>query len=282
MARLTYEVFPYIGHKPISTVTKDDLRKIIKVMAGRKHGELTRKVYQYIRQIFIYAISHDRAETNPADYVRESLPVVVTRHFPSITDPAQIGGLLRAIEGYAHSFVVKCALRLAPLVFVRPGELQKAEWSEIDTAAAEWRIPAEKMKMRRPHIVPLSRQALEVLADIRPLTGRGRYVFPSERGRDRPMSNGTINAALEILGYPGDQMVCHGFRHMASTRLHELGWNSDFIERQLAHSERNKIKGIYNYAEHLPDRRKMMQAWADYLDALREGAKVIPFRREVG
>lgn len=278
--RLAHEAFPLIGHKPITTVTKNDLRRIIKVIADRKRAELARKVLQYIRQVFIYAISHDRAETNPADYVRDSLPVVVTRHFPTITDPVQIGGLLRAIDGCTHSFVVKCALRLAPLVFVRPGELQKAEWGEIDTKAALWRIPAEKMKMKRPHLVPLSRQALTILADIHPLTGRGQYIFPSERGRDRPISNGTINAALEVLGFTGDQIVCHGFRHMASTCLYELGWPSDAIERQLAHVEQNKIKGTYNKAEHLEKRREMMQAWADYLDGLREGAKVIPIKRE--
>ncbi len=161
-------------------------------------------------------------------------------------------------------------MQLASLVFVRPGELRHAEWSEIDLDQAEWRIPAEKMKMKSPHIVPLSKQAIEVLGEIQPLTGQGLYVFPSVRTNSRPMSENTVLAALRRMDYTKEEMTGHGFRAMASTTLHEKGWPSDVIERQLAHAERNSVKAAYNHAQHLPERRKMMQWWADYLDQLRE------------
>ncbi|HET8700990.1 MAG TPA: site-specific integrase, partial [Nitrococcus sp.] len=172
----------------------------------------------------------------------------------------------------------RCALQLAPLTFVRPGELRRAEWTEIDLDGAEWRIPAEKMKMAAPHIVPLSTQAAAVLREIHPLTGHGRYVFPGVRSHDRPMSENTVNAALRYMGYSKNEMTGHGFRSMASTLLNEQGWPRDAIERQLAHAERDEVRAAYNYAEHLPVRRKMMQSWADYLDALAAGAKIIPIR----
>jgi len=197
----------------------------------------------------------------------------------TITNPKQIGGLLRAIDGYEGHLITKCALRLAPLVFVRPGELRHAEWQEINFEQAEWKIPEEKMKMRFPHIVPLSTQALEILKEIEPLTGTGRYVFPSLRTAERPMSNNTVLAALRRMGYAKEEMSGHGFRAMASTVLHEQGWPSDIIERQLAHAERNSIKAAYNHAQHLLERRNMMQAWADYLHGLKAGAKVIPLRK---
>ena len=163
-------------------------------------------------------------------------------------------------------------------MFVRPGELRQAEWRQINFEQAEWKIPAEKMKMGLPHIVPLAAQAVEVLNEIEPLTGRGRYVFPSLRTAERPMSNNTVLAALRRMGYAKDEMSGHGFRAMASTVLHEQGWPSDIIERQLAHAERNSIKAAYNHAQHLPERRHMMQEWADYLDKLKKGGEIIPFR----
>jgi len=191
----------------------------------------------------------------------------------TITDPQQAGELLRAIDGYRGHLITRSALKLAPLTFVRPGELRKAEWSEIDFDQAEWRIPAEKMKMKAIHIVPLSRQAIEILKEIEPLTGGRKYLFPSSRTGRRPMSNNTVLAALRRMGYSKDEMTGHGFRAMASTILHEQGWPSDVIERQLAHAERNSIKAAYNHAQHLPERRKMMQHWADYLDNLKEGTE---------
>ena len=178
---------------------------------------------------------------------------------------------MKAIDGCAASAIVYCALRLAPLVFVRPGELRNAEWSEFNLAAAEWRIPAHKTKMRSLHIVPLSTQALNILFELQPLTGDGKYLFPSVRTASRPMSDNTINVALRRIGYAKEEICGHGFRAMASTLLNELGWNRDAIERQLAHGERNKIRAAYNHAEFLPERRQMMQAWADYLEKLKGG-----------
>ena len=186
----------------------------------------------------------------------------------TITDPRKIGELMRAIDGYEGHHITKCALKFAPLVFVRPGELRHAEWSEINLDNEEWKIPAEKMKNRNPHIVPLSRQAIAVLQDLQPLTGQGRYVFPSLRTGQRPMSDNTVLAGLRRMGYAKEEMSGHGFRSMASTLLNEQGWNRDAIERQLAHAEGNSVRAAYNYAEFLPERRKMMQAWADYLDLL--------------
>ena len=217
-----------------------------------------------------------RAERDPSGDLKGALSPVKSKHHASVTDPKQIGDLMRAINGFSGSFVTRCALQLAPLVFVRPGELRHAEWSEIALDAAEWRIPGHKMKMQDRHIVPLSRQAVEILRAIQPLTGSGRYVFPSVRTTDRPMSENTVNAALRRMGYEKDEMTGHGFRSMASTLLHEQGWPHEAIERQLAHAERNKISAAYNYAEHLPKRREMMQHWADYLDGLANGAMMIP------
>jgi integrase len=186
------------------------------------------------------------------------------KHLAAITEPAEIGALLRAIAAYRGSLITRCALRLAPLVFVRPGEPRNAEWSEIDLDRAEWCIPAERMKMREPHIVPLSSQAVAILREFHPLTGIGRFVFPSPRAASRPMSNNAVLSALRHMGYSNDEMTGHGFRSMASTLLNEQGWHRD----------------AYNYAEHLPERRRMMQAWADYLDGLKNGAEVIPFRHQ--
>jgi integrase len=219
--------------------------------------------------VFRYAVATGRADRDPSGDLRGALPPVHKKHHASITEPNAVGELLRAIDGYEGHLVTRCALQLAPLVFVRPGELRRAEWSELDLSKTEWRIPAEKMKMPAPHIVPLSRQALAALNEVRPLTGKGVYVFPSVRSRQRPMSENTINAALRRLGYTKEQMTGHGFRSMASTLLNEQGWRYDAIERQLAHAERNGVRAAYNYAEHLPERREMMQAWADFLASLR-------------
>ena len=225
-----------------------------------------------------------RAERDPTTDLRGALPSPKERHHASIIEPKQIGALLRAIDTYEGFFVTKAALRLAPLVFVRPGELRQAQWPEIDLDKAEWRIPAARMKAREQHIVPLSRQAVEILRELEPLTNRAipakpdaaLYVFPGAQSRERPMSNNAVLAALRRMGYPKEEMTGHGFRSMASTLLHEQGWNHQVIERQLAHAERNAVSAAYNFAEHLPERRKMMQAWADYLDALKARADVIP------
>jgi len=193
-------------------------------------------------------------------------------HFASLSDPLAVGQLLRAIDAYPGEFVTGCALRLSPLLFVRPGELRAAEWSEIDLAKAEWRIPAARMKMRTIHIVPLATQAISILKELKPLTGRRVLVFPGAVDHTRPMSNNTINLALRRLGYTNQEMTAHGFRSMASTLLNEQGWNRDAIERQLAHAERDAVRAAYNYAEFMPERGKMMQAWANYLDTLKARA----------
>jgi integrase len=273
--RLERDVFPWIGGRPIAEVTAPELLAVLRRVENRGALETAHRAKQNCGQIFRYAIATGRAERDPSADLRGALPPTQETHHASITDPKAIGGLLRAIDGYTGSFITKCALRLAPLTFVRPGELRKGEWTEVNFDTAEWRIPAERMKMRQVHIVPLSTQALGILKEIHALTGDGQYIFPGARTNGRPMSENTVNGALRRLGYAGDEMTGHGFRSMASTLLNEQGWKPDAIERQLAHAERNNVRAAYNYAEHLPERKRMMQAWADYLDGLAAGASVV-------
>ncbi len=232
--------------------------------------------------VFRYAIATGRAERDVSVDLRGALTTPKVTHRAAIVDPAGIGALLRAIDGYDGLLVTKFALRLAPLVFVRPGELRRAEWAELDLEGFEWRISASKMKMRRPHRVPLSRQAVAIIRHLQVMTGGGRWLFPSVRTTARPMSENTLNAALRRLGYGSDQMTAHGFRAMASTRLNEMGrWNPDAIERQLAHQESDDVRRAYMHAaEFWLERVRMMQAWADYLDELRDVGNIIPLRRE--
>ena len=274
--RLELNVFPMIGKRPIKLITAPDLLEVLKRMEKRGVFYSARTVKQICGQVFRYAIATGRAERDPSGDLKGALTPVKSKNRSTITDPKKIGGLLRAIDDYDGQIVTVCALKLAPLVFVRPGELRRAEWIEVDLEGAEWKIPAEKMKMKSPHIVPLSRQAIDVFKAIRPITGDGRYIFPSLRSTASPMSNNTVNAALRRMGYAKDEMTGHGFRGMASTILHEQGWPDDVIERQLAHAEKNSVKAAYNHAKHLPERRKMMQAWADYLDSLKAGGSVVP------
>ena len=223
--------------------------------------------------MFRYAIATGRTQRDPSADLRGALTPVRHQHRAAITDPARVGELLRAIDAFEGTFVVGCALKLAPLLFVRPGELRRAEWSEIDLGQAEWRIPAEKTKMREAHLVPLSTQAVAILALLKPLTGTSRYVFPSIRTRQQVMSENTINVALKRLGYDASQMCGHGFRAMASTLLNEMGWAPDVIERQLAHAPRNKVRAAYNRAQHLlrsAGRGGENASSADLLHELRE------------
>ena len=285
--RLKRDVFPWLGGRPISEITAPEILVVLRRIEKRGALDTAHRAHQNIGQVFRYAIASGVADRNPAADLRGALPPAKETHYPTITGPNEIGQLLRDIETFSGSFVTKCALRLAPLVFVRPGELRKAEWCEFDLDAAEWRIPAARMKMRELHIVPLSRQAIEVLRELAPLTDRvltakpeaPRYVFPGARSFIRPMSENTVNAALRRLGYAKEQITGHGFRSMASTILNEQGWNRDAIERQLAHGERDSIRAAYNYAEYLPERRRMMQAWADILGGFARGATIVNLNR---
>lgn len=279
LRRLEHNVFSHVGGRPVAEITSKEMLAVLRKVEDRGAIETAHRTKQNCGQVFRYAVATGRADRDPTVELRGALAANKEQHYPSITDPKAIGALLRAIDGYDGSLVTKCALRLAPLTFVRPGELRQAEWTEFNLDKAEWRIPAERMKMREQHIVPLSSQAVATLKELQPLTGRGSYVFPGARTNGRPMSENTVNAALRRLGYTKDQMTGHGFRSMASTQLNEQGWHRDAIERQLAHAERDDVRAAYNFAEHLPERRKMMQAWADYLDGLRAGAKVTAFKK---
>jgi integrase len=278
LARLRNDVFPWLGDKPIRTITPAELLEVVRRIESRGALDTAHRALANCGQVLRYAVATGRAERDSSQDLRGALPPVKSKHHAAIIDSKAIGDLLRAIEGYQGHFITRCALQLAPLVFVRPGELRAAEWQEFDLDNAEWRIPGSRMKMRAVHIVPLSHQAVAILKELQPLTGSGRFVFPSLRAQNRPMSENTINAALRRLGYDKHEMTGHGFRSMASTLLNEQGWHHDAIERQLAHAERNSVRAAYNYAEHIPERKRMMQAWADYLDGLQMGAAVLPFK----
>lgn len=279
--RLERDIFPWIGKRPIASITAPELLAALRRIEERGAVETAHRAHQNCGQIFRYAIATGRAERDPSPDLRGALPSVKQTHHAAITDPKAIGELLRAIDGYQGYFVTKCALRIAPMVFVRPGELRKAEWAEIDLDKAEWNIPAERMKMREPHLVPLSTQAVEILRELHALTGDGRYVFPGARTNGRPMSDNAILAALRRMGFAKDEMSGHGFRAMARTILDEvLQVRPDFIEHQLAHAVRDPNGRAYNRTAHLAERRKMMQQWADYLDKLKAGADVIPLHKK--
>ena len=269
MGRLNNYIFPAIGGKPINEITAPDILTFLRTIEASRRHETAHRVLQIVSQVMRYSVAIGVGEQDPSRDLRGALTPSITNHFPTIFDPSQIGALLRAIDSLMGSPIVKDALLFNALTFVRPGELRTAQWCDIDMDKCEWRIPAEAMKMKRLHIVPLSGQALEVLDRMRPLTGHGRYVFPAsksiEKG-DRPMSSGTMAAALRRLGYEQGSFTPHGFRSMASTILNDNGFLGDAIERQLAHVEGNKIRGIYNHAEHIEIRREMMQWWGDWLD----------------
>jgi integrase len=276
--RLERDVFPWIGDKPIAKITAPELLSVIQRIEKRGALETAHRALGNCGQVFRYAIATGRAERDPSGDLRDALPPAKGEHFAAITEPKQVAEILRAIDGYEGSLTVRCALRLAPLVFVRPGELRKAQWADIDFDNAEWRYMVTKTDTQ--HIVPLSRQAVEILKEIQPLTGYGSYVFPSARGNGRPMSDNAILAAMRRMGIGKEEMSGHGFRAMARTILDEvLGIRPDFIEHQLAHAVRDPNGRAYNRTAHLPERIKMMQSWADYLDKLKAGVDVIPLRR---
>lgn len=273
------DIIPFIGKMPISTIGPRDVLAVVRKMEARGAIDSAHRIKQLCGQVFRFAVVSELAQRDVTADLREALAVKVTKHHAAITEPKEAGGLMRSIHAYAGHPCTVAALKLSPLVFVRPGELRTAEWAEIDLDAAEWRIPASKMKMDQAHIVPLSRQAVDILRSVHPITGHGRYVFPSLRTGERPMSENTVNAALRGMGYSQEQHTAHGFRATARTILDEvLGERVDLIEHQLAHAVKDANGRAYNRTAHLPARRKMMQRWADYLDQLRNGADVIPLR----
>ncbi|MBT7936825.1 MAG: integrase arm-type DNA-binding domain-containing protein [Nitrospina sp.] len=275
--RLERDIFPWIGDKPVGEITAPELLSVIQRIEKRGALETTHRALGNCGQVFRFAIATGRAERDPSGDLRGALPPAKGEHFAAITEPKQVAEILRAIDGYEGSLTVQCALRLAPLVFVRPGELRKAEWGDIDFDKAEWRYMVTKTDTQ--HIVPLSRQAVEILRELQPLTGNGHYVFPGARSKERPMSDNAILAALRRMGISKKEMSGHGFRAMARTILDEvLGVRPDFIEHQLAHAVRDPNGRAYNRTAHLPERRKMMQKWADYLDKIKAGAEVIPLQ----
>ncbi len=273
------QLFPELGDRPIREIAAPDILAVLRKIEARGKIETAHRAKQRAGQVFRYAIATGRADRDPTGDLRGALTPLKPQNRAAVTQPAKVGELMRALQGYSGHPVTHAALRIAPYVFVRPGELRGAEWSEIDLHAAEWRIRADRMKMREAHIVPLSTQAVAVLRELQSLTGRGTYVFPSLRTPKRCMSENAITAALRRMGYSGTEMTAHGFRAMASTLLNEQGFAPDVIELQLAHKERNKVRAAYNRAQRLEERRKMMQAWADYLDGLKAG-NVIPLRRK--
>lgn len=281
LERLEKNVFPWIGKRPIKDITAPDVLAVLRRMESRNILDTAHRVRFECGAIFRYAIATGRAERDPSADLKGALPPVKNGHHAAPTDPKAVAPLLRAIDEFQGSFVVKCALQLAPILFVRPGELRAAEWSEIDFDSAEWNIPAEKMKMKIAHLVPLSRQAVEILESLRPLTGHSKYIFPGHRSPLRCMSDNALNAALRRMGFEKSEITTHGFRAMARTILDEvLQVRPDFIEHQLAHAVRDPNGRAYNRTAHLVERKKMMQLWADYLDGLKFGSKVIPLRRQ--
>jgi len=280
--RLDNYILPAFGSKPIAEVTAADVRTMLLKIEARGTVEAAKRVKVICGQIFRHAVAHGLLEYDPSAALKPSelFRKVEKRHFAAVTDPKELAPLLRSIEGYNGSIETRCALQLLPLLLMRPGELRHLEWSEIDVDAAQINIPAEKMKMRSAHSVPLSRQALAILEEIRPLTGTGKYVFPSTRSAERPISDNTLNACFRRMGYDRDTVTAHGFRATARTILDEvLGFRPDVIEHQLAHAVKDPNGRAYNRTAFIEDRRRMMQHWSDYLDGLKAGAKVIPLQR---
>jgi len=269
-------VFPAIGDQPINEIKSPAIFSIVKALFIKL--ETAHRVRAEISALYSYAIAHGLADYDPAQAVAKQIPAKKVQHRAALTDPQDVAKLLRDIYNYQGTFVVQCAFRLSPLIFQRPGEIRQMQWSDIDLNAKEWRYLVTKTNAQ--HIVPLSTQAIAILETIKPFTGNGRYVFPSQRNDGRPMSDNAIRTALKSLGYDSDTITAHGFRGTASTLLNEQGWSPDAIERQLCHMPRDQVRAAYNRAQYLDERRRMMQAWGDYLDGLRNGAQVIAFKRQ--
>jgi integrase len=273
-----------VGQMPITDIEPADLLDAVRKIERKGNLESARRTLQLAGMVFRYAVATARLASDPTRDLRGALTAPKVTHYGAITDASRVGELLRAIDGYEGMGIAKLAMQVAPHVFVRPGELRSAEWSEIDLDAAVWTIPAGKMKTRKPHTVPLSRQAIALFREAQSFSGASGYVFPSIRTRARPMSENTINAGLRRLGYASDEMTAHGFRAMASTLLNESGkWSPDAIERALAHGDNDKVRAAYHRGAHWKERVEMAQWWSDYLDQLRKGADIVPFpEKEAG
>ena len=271
MRRFEMYIFPFLGDKPVKSIRALDLLAVLRKTEDQGILVTTHLLRNDCSQVFRYAVVTGKAEYDVSSALKGAVPPVKSRKRSAITDPKEVGGLLRAIEGYNGHFITRCALQLMPLVFLRTVELRFAEWSEIDFEKRLWKIPEEKMKMTRPHLVPLSDQALNILKQIEPYTAhKSKYVFPSLISNQRPMSKNTILAAIRRMGYTKNEMCGHGFRGMASTLLNENSWDSDLIEVQLSHTEGNSSRAAYNHAKYIKQRREMMQWWANELDRLKK------------
>ena len=285
ISRLKRDVFPHVGSRPISELKATDMLQVFRKIEAREKIETAHRVKSICGQVFRYAVATGRAERDCTADLRGTLTPVIPKHHAALTDPKEVAPFLRAIDDYDGSFTVKCAMRLSALVFLRPGELRWAEWTEFDLDAGEWNVPIERMKLKKrlkesrkgeKHLVPLAQQAVEILKALKPVTGGGKYLFPSMTTNLKPISDNTINQAIRRMGYDKDEMTAHGFRAMARTILEEvLHVKPEIIEHQLAHVVRDSLGRAYNRTTHLAARKMMMQQWADYLDGLKTGAKVI-------
>lgn len=279
LTRLEKDLFPFIGNKPIAEIEPPAILKCLRRIEERGALDSAHRAKTTAGQVFRYAVSIGKATRDPTPDLQGALPPPDRKHFAALTDPKEVGQLLRDIADYHGSPETIVALQLSAYLFQRPGEIRAMQWSEINFETAQWTIPAERMKKRKAHIVPLCRQALAVLVEVQRLTGRRIYVFNSRTDINKPMGANTLIGALRKIGYDNDTMTAHGFRALASTMLYEMGYPADVIEKQLAHSVGNTIRQAYDRSQHLDQRTAMMQQWADYLDSLRDGAQVIPIRR---
>ncbi|ALX12450.1 integrase [Burkholderia cepacia JBK9] len=277
LARFNTDVFPWLGKRPIAEIDAPEILTVLKRIDGRGVRFTAHRVRSEISRIFRYAIKEGYCKADPARDLVDAIPPAQTTHFASITEPAKVGEMLRAFDAFSGTFPVLCALKLAPMLFVRPGELRQAEWAQFDLDKGEWRYLVTKTKTE--HLVPLATQAVTILRELQALTGAGRYVFPGARDRNRPMSEAAVNAALRRLGYDTrTEITGHGFRAMARTILHEeLEQKPEVIEHQLAHAVPDNLGAAYNRTKFIKERRAMMQKWADYLDQLKAGAKILSF-----
>ena len=280
MARLENDVFPAVGDLPVSSITAPQVKAVVQTVAQRGAVDLARRVFNYVGRVLRYAETEHLVERDVSASIDLNLvlPAIKRKHHAALTDPSDVGALLRAIDGFQGSFLTVCALKLMALTFVRPGELRHTEWPEIDLEGATWSIPGNRMKMGKDHIVPLAKQAVAIFRELQNLTGAGKYAFPSLHGSAVPMSENTMNAALRGMGFTNNEMTSHGFRATARTLLHEqLHFPPEIIEHQLAHRVPDPMGEAYNRTKFLKERRAMMQAWADYLDKLKAGAEIVKF-----